>query len=238
MVHLPTIGYHRAALVMYLATAGQGPEAPLDVPYALRKLKRWMAEGPTERNRKMAQFILKNGHLGPHYGYGSGKRRGMLSEDTLLLIDLAVEWNDFAMWAGVLKKSGADKSPQTIGSAPLIRAWNVFPFSVARQMLVSLQLPQSCSIPCTQISNFPCRFENIVLHQPNTRSAVEFIHALRASPLHDQQDVAKWCAQCMVTILSSIKEPSLDDVKVFVNIAKTEGLTFFSDTCVQADTRS
>ena len=39
----------------------------------------------------------------------------------------------------------------------------------------------------------------------------------------------------MIATLSSIKKPSVNDVKVFVNVAKTEGLTFFSDTCVQAD---
>jgi len=37
----------------------------------------------------------------------------------------------------------------------------------------------------------------------------------------------------MAVVLSSIKQPSTEDVKVFVNIAKTEGLTFFSDTCVR-----
>jgi len=37
----------------------------------------------------------------------------------------------------------------------------------------------------------------------------------------------------MADVLSSIKEPSVDDVKAFVNVAKTEGLTFFSDTCVR-----
>lgn len=39
----------------------------------------------------------------------------------------------------------------------------------------------------------------------------------------------------MVAALSSIKKPSVDDVKVFVNIAKTEGLAFFSDTYVKSD---
>lgn len=133
-------GYRRAALVMYLAGAGGGPEAPLDAAYAFSKLKRWMAEGPTERNRKMAQFLLDNGRMGP--SYGSGKRRGMVSEQTLLLVDLAVEWNDFALWEGVLKKSGGDKNPQLFGSAPLIRAWNVFPFDVTRPVLVPSQLLQ------------------------------------------------------------------------------------------------
>lgn len=131
MIHSSPAGYRRAALVMYLAGASVGPEAPLDAAYAFRKLKRWMAEGSTERNRKMAQFLLSDGRLGP--SYRSGKRT--LPEETLLLIDLAVEWNDFAMWEGVLKKSGGDKDPQLLGSAPLIRAWNAFPFSVTRPTL-------------------------------------------------------------------------------------------------------
>jgi len=150
----------------------------------------------------------------------------MFSEDTLLLINLAVEWNDFAMWAGVVKRSRTDKSPQLLGSAPLIRAWNVFPFNLTQLMWVPPQLPQPCSIPCAHILNFPCGFKKLILHQPNIRAAVEFIHALWASPLHDQQDVVKSCAQCMVVTLSSIKELGVDDVKVFINIAKMEGLAY------------
>lgn len=80
----------------------------------------------------MAQFVLKNGHLGAVY---SGGRRSV-PENTLLLIDLALEWNDFAMWAAVLEKSKGDVSPQLLGSAPLIRAWNAFPFNIIRPVLV------------------------------------------------------------------------------------------------------
>lgn len=231
-VHLISSGYRRAVLVMYLAGAGVGGEAPLDVAYAFSKLKRWMAEGPTERNRKMAQFLLDKGRLGPIYS--SGKQK--LPEQMLLLIDLAVEWNDFAMWAGILKKSGIDKSPQILGSAPLIRGWRAFPFNVTRPTLVPSQLLLLRSIQCTHAFtlNAPRRFKKLILHQPSTRAAVEFILALRASS-QDKQDVVAWCAQRMTSALSSIKKPSVDDVKVFVNIAKTEGLTFFSNTCVRVD---
>jgi len=219
---------------MYLAKAKGGPQAPLDAEYASRKLKRWMAEGPTERNRKMAQLILSNGRLGPRYGFG--KRRGaQLPEDTQLLIDLAMEWNDFAMWAGVLKKSGIDKDPKLLGSAPLVRAWSVFPFNVTRPVFVPSQPPNLLSRVLTSfISNFRRRFKKLILHQPSTKAAVEFIHALRASPPHDKQGAEKWCARRMIATLSSIKEPSVEDVKAFAGIAKTEGLAFFSDTCVQA----
>jgi len=127
---------------MYLVGAKVGPKAPLDAEYAFRKLKRWMAEGPTERNRKMAQFLLSNGRLGPRYGFG--KRHGAkLPEDAQLLINLAVEWNDFAMWDEVLKKSGIDMNPKLLGSAPLVRAWSVFPFNVTRPMFVSSEPPPS-----------------------------------------------------------------------------------------------
>ena len=144
VIHPASIVYHRTALVMYLALTGEESEGPLDAADAFQKLKRSVAEGPTERNRKIVQFILSNGGLWP--SYASGKRK--ISEDTLLLIDLAVEWNDFAMWAKVLKKSGIEESPQLLGSAPLIRAWNAFPFNVTRQMFVPSRLPRPCSIPC------------------------------------------------------------------------------------------
>lgn len=118
VIHLLPIGYHCAILVMYLAAVGIGLEAPLDTVYTFRKLQWWMAEGPMERNRKMAQFILSKGCLGP--SYGSGKQCGVLLENMLLLVDLAMEWNDFAMWVEVLKKSGADKNLQLLGSALLV----------------------------------------------------------------------------------------------------------------------
>lgn len=144
-IHMSPAGYRRAALVMYLAGAGEGPEAPLDAAYASNKLKRWMAEGPTERNKKMAQFILSNGRLGPSYGYW--KRRGTLPEDALLLVDLAVEWNDFEMWVGILKKSGGDKNPQLLGPAPLVRAWTAFPFNVTRPVSVPPHILRPLSVP-------------------------------------------------------------------------------------------
>jgi len=135
---------------MYLAGAKLGTEAPLDVPYALRKLKKWMAEGPTERNRKMAQFVLSKGYLGARYSGG----RSAVPESTLLLIDLAVEWNDFAMWATVLEKSGGVAKPQLLGSTALIRAWNAFPFKVTRPTLVPSPLPVARCTPCTHVFHF------------------------------------------------------------------------------------
>ena len=136
VTHQPPAGYHRAALVMYLGGGKDGPGAPLDVPYAFSQLKRWAAEGPTARNKKMVRFILSRGHLGPGY---SDKRRGLVPENTLLLIDCAVEWNDFAMWTAILKRSGGYTKPQVMGSTPLIRAWSAFPFNVTRPMLVPPQ---------------------------------------------------------------------------------------------------
>jgi len=135
---------------MYLASAEHGVKAPLDAAYALRKLKRWMPEGPTERNKKMAQFILNKGHLGPFYGGG----RRSVPENTLLLINLAVEWNDFTMLAAVLEKSGGVADPQPLGSAHLLRAWNAFPFDVTRPTLVSSQLLLPRCIPRTHVFCF------------------------------------------------------------------------------------
>ena len=77
------------------------------------------------------------------------------------------------------------------------------------------------------------RFEKLIQHQPSMKATIEFIHTLRASPCK-QQGAAEWCAWHMIVTLSSIKKPSVNDVKVFVNVAKMEGLAFFSDTCMQA----
>ena len=99
----------------------------------------------------MAQFVLENGYLGPPY---DGKGRGAVPEDALLLINLAVEWNDFAMWTAVLEKSGGSVKPQLLDSTPLILAWNSFPFNVTRPMLVPSQFLSLGCITRTHDSHF------------------------------------------------------------------------------------
>ena len=85
--------------------------------YAFKKLKRWKAEGPTERNRKTVQFVINHGSLS--------------SQQSLLLIDLALEWGDFTMWQEVLDKDLIKLSLNT-----LIRAWGIFTFDRTKNMLV------------------------------------------------------------------------------------------------------
>ena len=104
------------------------------VEYALKKLRRWKGQGPTERNRKMAQFLIKHGSLSSGWSHA-------LSEHSALLIDLALEWGDFAMWEEVLKKSTKEGHAPQLGLNELIRAWDIFMFDRIKNMLVH-------SLPC------------------------------------------------------------------------------------------
>jgi len=111
---------------------GEEPTSLLDLggaEYALKKLRRWKAEGPTERNRKMAQFLISHGSLSSSWSY-------TLSECSRLLIDLALEWGDSAMWEQVLEKTTREGHVSRLDLDELIRALNVFTFDRTKNMLV------------------------------------------------------------------------------------------------------
>lgn len=64
---------------------------------------------------------------------------------------------------------------------------------------------------------------------------MQFITAFRARvPAQDSNTVA-WSKQLTTIVLSSIKpQPTVDDVQMFVDIAQSQGLLFFSQTSVRA----
>ena len=114
---------------MYLA---EDPRTWLDMggsDYALKKLLRWRAEGPTERNKQMVRFILEHGNL-------SARWRNTLPQTALLLIDLALEWNDLAMWQEVVRKSIGNGDTSSLSSDILFRVWSAFSFDRTKDMFV------------------------------------------------------------------------------------------------------
>ena len=116
-----------------MSLAGDDSTTPLEmggVDYAFKKLKRWNAEGPTERNKQMAQFILSHGSM------SDGWHSHTLSAQALLLIDLAVEWGDFNMWQEVLKRGMSGGYPPQLSADVLIRACDVFTFDRTKHLFV------------------------------------------------------------------------------------------------------
>ena len=71
-------------------------------------------------------------------------------------------------------------------------------------------------------------------------AALEFIRTLQTrTPAQDQQNVMMWLKEQSTAVLSSIKQPpSAHDVGMFVDIAESKGLLFFSIAYVPADGRS
>ena len=129
-----------------MSLAGEESTVLLDMggaDYAFKKLKRWRAEGPTERTRKMARFLI--GYLAPSWS-------SQPEERLLLLVDLALEWADFTMWQEVLKKSVKEGHAPQLGTDTLVRAWGVFTFDRTQDMLVQSTL---APMPCFPHSRFP-----------------------------------------------------------------------------------
>ena len=93
-----------------------------DAHYAFRKLRRWKAEGPTERNKNLVQFLTDARYLSSEHG--------------LKLIELALEWNDFAMWEMILQTSAKRGSSPRLSSDVVIRACDTFTFDRTKQTLV------------------------------------------------------------------------------------------------------
>jgi hypothetical protein len=124
-----------------MSLAEDDSQAPLQIGgtrYALKKLERWKAEGPTERNKQMARFLLDHGSFGTQYSHE-------LTTDESLLVDLALQWGDLPMWKEVLKKSASAGSELRLSPDLLIRAWSVFTFDCIKQLSVHFH---SCLIPC------------------------------------------------------------------------------------------
>lgn len=107
--------------------------------YALKKLRRWKDEGPTERKKQMVRFLLDNGNFANSYS------RNLTSEASAL-IDLALGWGDLAIWQEVLKKSASGRSQPQLDSDVLIRAWSVFAFDQTKNLSVHFDF---CVIPCS-----------------------------------------------------------------------------------------
>lgn len=73
----------------------------------------------------------------------------------------------------------------------------------------------------------------IIHSNPNTKAAIEFISAFQARVPTQDPGVTAWLKQQITLVLSSIKSPpAVGDVQMFIGVAESEGLLFFSQTCV------
>jgi hypothetical protein len=100
-----------------------------DRDYALKQLQIWKAEGPAKRNKRTARYLLDHVGVSPRWSY-------TLPQMAPILLDLALEWGDFAMWQEVANKSMSNGGTSNIDSDVLIRACNVFSFDRTKAMFV------------------------------------------------------------------------------------------------------
>lgn len=99
--------------------------------YVLKKLGEWQSEGPTERNKAMARFLIN--HLS-------------FPDRSSTLMDLALKWEDLAIWQQVLEKTLSTGHAPRPSLDMLIRACGIFTFDRLKDMFV-----HSVLVPC------PCR---------------------------------------------------------------------------------
>jgi hypothetical protein len=210
---------------MSLEDEAMSPSRMGGIDYMVEKLQKRRAEGPTERNKQMAQSLLKHGHFAL---YSSRS----LAAEASVLIDLALEWGDLAVFRKVLEKSARGKYKPQLSLDVVRRACGVFAFDLVKHLFVHSTLafaPRSIA----RHPNAPHRIEQVVRDQPSTVAAIEFISAFRAALPTQDPDVVAWSKQQTILVLSSIEvAPSAADARVFADIAESEGVLFFSQTRV------
>ena len=179
--------------------------------YALKKLKIWRDEGPTEKNREMARFLT-----------GRMSRPQHLST----LMDLALEWKDSTMLKEIFEKcSTGERVPQP-SSDMLIRAWGVFTFDGIKDMLVH-------STFILSLAHGPFRLEITFRNERDTKVALGLINDLQSRVAGQDQNAKMWLKQQITATLSEIRSaPTVADVQMYVGVAKSEELPFFLNKCV------
>jgi hypothetical protein len=93
----------------------------------------------------MAQILVNRSSSGSIRSY-------VVTEHWKLLIDLALEWNDFAMWEDALKADESEWNLARLGLDVVIRAWDVFTFDRVKSMLVHSTLPP-CPVSFAHLSH-------------------------------------------------------------------------------------
>ena len=74
---------------------------------------------PTAKDRKRASYTL--------FRLGANDKK-----TARFMADLALQWNDLAMWKEVVIKSGAESSMGTLGKNKFIQASKLFSFEAVR----------------------------------------------------------------------------------------------------------
>ena len=182
--------------------------------YALKKLKEWRGEGPTERNKGIARFLVN---------------RERFPENASMLMDLALEWEDLEIWQEVVEKGLNEGRAPRPSLDMLIRAWGIFTFDRIKYMLVHSTLAPSL----VSLAHVLPRLGIILRGRLSTTVAVGLINDLQTRVAGQDQNAKAWLKQQVTVVLSKIRSrPTVADVEMYVGVAKSAGLPFFSKTYV------
>jgi hypothetical protein len=92
------------------------------VKYAVQSLIRantWNSQ-PTANDRKWANYV-------------SVRVSSKDKASARFMADLAVQWNDLAMWEQVVKASGSEKKFGVLGLDKFVLAWKKFSFDIVKE---------------------------------------------------------------------------------------------------------
>jgi hypothetical protein len=113
--------YHRTVLVLFREEDDLDVLGADGVQYAMQTLTpvNGLTTEPSAKDRKRAEYILCRLKVND-------------KKTARFMADLAVQWNDLAMWNRVVKESGSEKNVDVLEEERLVQASKQFSFEAVR----------------------------------------------------------------------------------------------------------
>jgi mannose-1-phosphate guanylyltransferase len=117
----PLTVYHRTVLVLFREEDDLDVLGADGVQYAMQTLTRanGLTTEPSAKDRKRAEYILCRLNVND-------------KKTARFMADLAVQWNDLAMWNRVVKQSGSERNVDVLEKERLVQASKQFSFEAVR----------------------------------------------------------------------------------------------------------
>ncbi|KAJ3785982.1 hypothetical protein GGU10DRAFT_268129 [Lentinula aff. detonsa] len=118
----------------------------------------------------------------------------------------AVSWNDLELWMRVLRASYWGHLPVD----ELVAGWKAFSFN--------------------RVSS---SFEQLIRKASPISHGISFVQELvESGPLEDRQLAQGWSAQLVSQLLTTVEAPTVQDVPLFIETTKKQGLSYITNTLI------
>jgi hypothetical protein len=144
------------------------------------------------------------------------------------LADLALQQNDFRLWARVFALCSADKNLDRLGKKRTVSAWNKFSFQSMRAV---------SSLPFSEILllflKAPLSFESALQRCHSTSGRMKFVEFIRSCVRQDVRNhITTWCDVQVSLALSSLRNLTPEDVPTLMAPLRQKGSKHINDTSV------